>query len=204
MRFDGDIVIVLGFLCYLIFRTIILVIRVKRRKTIVWFKELTGLLFILYALMVVSVTLFPLYIGIPHEEFSYRFINYKPLISILDDIGQIGTAYSGDTLFMIKLIVRNVGGNILMFMPLGFLAPILWGSCKQFKGILMIGFIVSLSIESLQLVENLLGIVMVRSVDVDDVICNTFGAILGHSIYKLLTLYLGKKRLSKLLKHLSV
>ncbi|MFB7640454.1 VanZ family protein [Peribacillus butanolivorans] len=190
MRFNGDIVIILGFLCYLIFRAIILVIRAKRKKTVVWFNELMGLLFILYALMVVSVTLFPLYIGIPHEEFSYRFINYKPLISIFDDISQVGTAYSGDTLFMIKLIVRNVGGNILMFMPLGFLAPVLWGRYRRFKNILMIGLIVSLSIESLQLVENLLEVAMTRSVDIDDVICNTFGAILGYSIYKLLVLYL--------------
>lgn len=68
----------------------------------------------------------------------------------------------------------------------------------------MIGSIVSFSIESLQLVENHLGIVMARSVDIDDVICNTFGSILGYSFYKMLALHLGKKETSKLLKRLGV
>jgi glycopeptide antibiotics resistance protein len=67
--------------------------------------------------------------------------------------------------------------------PLGFLVPVLWKDCKRIKNILMIGLIVSLSIESLQFVECLLGVGLGRIIDIDDVICNVFGTILGYLIY---------------------
>ena len=193
--FIGDIVIVFVILCYLILRAIIFVLKMKNKNTFVWYKEIIGLLLVLYSLMVISVTLFPLHI-IPHGKFQFPYwsINYIPLISIMRDINEIGIAYSGDTLFMIKLIVRNVGGNIVMFMPLGFLVPIIWKDCKKLKKILMIGFFVSLSIESLQFVENLLGVGFGRIIDIDDVICNVFGSILGYLIYKILILFLGKTK----------
>ncbi|MFF3025643.1 VanZ family protein [Gottfriedia sp. NPDC057948] len=189
----GDIVYVI--LCYLILRAIILILKMKNKKTIFWFKEFIGLLLVIYTLMVISVTIFPLY-NIPNGklQFPYWSINYIPLTSIIRDISEVGIAYSGDAVFMIKMIVRNVGGNILMFMPLGFLVPILWGNCKRLKNILMIGLIVSLSIESLQFVECLLGVGLGRKIDIDDVICNVFGTILGFLIYKLLLLFLSKTK----------
>lgn len=191
--FSGEIFIVFGFICYIGVRVIILVLKQKQKKSLVWLKELIKFLFVLYILMVVSVTLFPLYIGLPQEEFSYRVINYVPLISIFRDISQVGIAYSGDTLFMIKLIVRNVGGNILMLMPLGFLMPLLWEKFKRLKNMIMMGLFISLSIESVQFVECLLGIVIARAVDIDDVICNVLGTFLGYSIYKLTILLLGMR-----------
>jgi glycopeptide antibiotics resistance protein len=71
--------------------------------------------------MVVSVTLFPIPIGFhSNTENVYRSINVIPLVSIIKSISQIGIAYDGDAQFMIVLIVRNVGGNILLLMPLSF------------------------------------------------------------------------------------
>ncbi|MGG0174696.1 VanZ family protein [Gottfriedia acidiceleris] len=200
----GDIVFVI--LCYLILRAIILILKKKNKKTIFWFKELIGLLLVIYTLMVISVTIFPLY-NIPHWklQFPYWSINYIPFTSIIRDISEVGIAYSGDVVFMIKLIVRNVGGNILMFMPLGFLLPVLWENCKRLKNILMIGLIVSFSIESLQFVECLLGVSLGRKIDIDDVICNVFGTILGYLIYKLLLIFLGKtKKVFRRSNHLDI
>ncbi|MBP2243060.1 glycopeptide antibiotics resistance protein [Cytobacillus eiseniae] len=195
MSISGGIVIVFGFICYIVLRVIILVLKLKQKRSVFWLKELIRFLFVLYILMVASVTLFPLYIGASHIEFSYKVINYIPLISIFRDISQVGIAYSGDTLFMIKLIVRNVGGNILMFMPLGFLLPLLWGKFKRLKNTIIIGLIISLSIESLQFVQCLFGVVFTRTIDIDDVICNVLGTFLGFCIYKLIILVLGKSNL---------
>ncbi|WML44558.1 VanZ family protein [Neobacillus sp. PS3-40] len=203
MRFNGNIVIVFGFICYIVVRVIILALKQKHKKSLVWFKELIRLLFVLYILMVISVTLFPLDIGVPHEKFTYRFLNFIPLISIVGDVNQVGTAYSGDSLFMIKLIVKNVGGNILMLMPLGFFMPILWGKFERLENTIMIGFLVSLSVECLQFLELLLGLGMTRTVDIDDVICNVLGTFLGYFIYKLIITLLGKrKKASKLTSYL--
>jgi len=202
--FIRDVVIFFIIFCYLILRAIIIALKIKNNKTFVWYKELIGLLLVLYTLMVISVTLFPLYI-IPHGKFQFPYwsINYIPFISIIRDINEVGIAYSGDTLFMIKLIVRNVGGNIVMFMPLGFLVPVIREYCKRFKNILMIGLIVSLGIETLQFVENLLRISLGRIIDIDDVICNVLGTILGYLIYRLLILFLIKtKKAFRRLNHL--
>ncbi|WP_377896890.1 VanZ family protein [Gottfriedia sp. OAE603] len=206
MLFIRDIVIFFVVFCYLILRAIIIVLKMKNNKTFVWYKELIGLLLVLYSLMVISVTLFPLYIH-PHGKFHFPYwsINYIPFVSIIRDINEVGIAYSGDTIFMIKLIVRNVGGNIVMFMPLGLFAPLIWEDCKRFKNILMIGLIVSLGIESLQFVENLLRVSLGRIIDIDDVICNVLGTILGYLIYSLAILFLSKtKKAFRRLNHLDI
>lgn len=67
--------------------------------------------------------------------------------------------------------------NIVMLMPLGFLLPYIW---KQFRSIAktaVTGLTVSAMIEFSQIFTN-------RLVDVDDLIMNTIGAMLGYIIWK--------------------
>lgn len=111
--------------------------------------------------------------------------NFIPLVNIIYNISQIGTAYDGDVFFMISLIVRNVGGNILLLIPLGFFAPILWNKAKGLKVIIFLGLVVSITIELLQLLESFGG-GWGRVTDIDDVICNVLGAIIGYLIYALI------------------
>ena len=74
----------------------------KNKKHVNWWKELISFLFAVYICMVVAVTLFPLPIGFPFSvENLSRSINIIPFVSIIKDIGQIGSAYDGDVLFMI-------------------------------------------------------------------------------------------------------
>ena len=116
---NGSLIIILGIICYLIVRSILIGVISKER--INWWRELICCLFAVYICMVVAVTLFPLPIGFPSSaENLSRSVNVIPFASIIKDINQIGSAYGGDALFMIALIVRNVGGNILLLMPLGF------------------------------------------------------------------------------------
>ncbi|ALC80462.1 hypothetical protein AM592_01835 [Bacillus gobiensis] len=97
--------------------------------------------------MVVSVTLFPLALWIDYNIEHIKYcLNLIPLVSILKDFGQIGKAYDGDIIFMIEILIKNVGGNILLFIPLGFLVPILSKKYKHFKSTLLLGFLVSLCI----------------------------------------------------------
>ncbi|MEK3797048.1 VanZ family protein [Peribacillus sp. FSL H8-0477] len=136
--------------------------------------------------MVVSVTIFPFPIGFTSNlEDGYRSINLIPLKSIVFNSRQIGTAYAGDVLFMISILIKNVGGNILLFMPLGFLAPLVWSKFRQFKNSMAAGFIGSISIELLQLLEYLFG-GMDRITDIDDVIFNVIGCMIGFFIYKMI------------------
>lgn len=62
-----------------------------------------------------------------------------------------------------------------MFVPVGLLIPIIW-KLKD-KTIILLGMFISLSIEISQLFLN-------RGTDIDDLIFNTFGTIIGLVIYK--------------------
>ncbi|MWV45562.1 VanZ family protein [Paenibacillus sp. HJL G12] len=75
----------------------------------------------------------------------------------------------------------NFFGNIAAFMPLGFLLPLVFSfrSAPMLK-VLVISFGVSLTLESLQLV---LGI---GTFDVDDMIMNTAGGMLGYIAFRVL------------------
>jgi glycopeptide antibiotics resistance protein len=128
-------------------------------------------------------------------------INVIPLVTIIENINQIGTAYDGDVLFMVSLILRNVGGNILLLTPLGFLAPILWNKFRGFKEVILLGLVVTITIELLQLLENFAG-GWGRVTDVDDVICNVLGVVFGYLIYHLI-IKVGDKYQIKALKNLS-
>ncbi|WP_198528883.1 VanZ family protein [Bacillus wiedmannii] len=187
---NGSVFIIVGVICYLIIRSIF--IGMKSKKGVNWWKELISFLFVIYIGMVVAITLFPIPIGFPTGIENIRLsINSILFASIIKDIGKIGIAYDGDVLFMIGLIVRNVGGNILLLMPLGFLAPIIWDKFKKIKNTILLGLAISISIELLQLTESLFS-GWGRITDIDDVIFNVIGSIVGYFIYKI-TLMLASK-----------
>lgn len=71
----------------------------------------------------------------------------------------------------------NCLGNIILFLPIGFCPPLLWRMAPGWS--VLIGALSSLCIELCQLP-------MARGTDVDDLILNTFGALLGMLLFLLL------------------
>ncbi|MCL2403632.1 MAG: VanZ family protein [Coriobacteriia bacterium] len=76
--------------------------------------------------------------------------------------------------------------NILMTIPLGLFLASLWPTLRSYKYIALIGFFFSLSIELSQLFT-------MRGTNVDDLIANTFGAVLGYMLFKLISNYCAKR-----------
>ena len=74
----------------------------------------------------------------------------------------------------------NLVGNILIFMPAGFFVPILWRNKRGFMFTVCVTFQMSLLVEILQLVLR------VGSFDVDDLILNTLGGMLGYILLVLM------------------
>lgn len=71
---------------------------------------------------------------------------------------------------------RNIILNILMFVPLGFMIPLLFKKCKRWYITYLIGFGATLFIEILQLISK-------RGIfELDDIINNTLGCIIGYGI----------------------
>lgn len=73
----------------------------------------------------------------------------------------------------------NIVGNIAMFIPVGLLLPLLWKRWQSFGKIFLAGLLLPVMIEFCQL---FLG----RSVDIDDVLLNLGGVLLGYGLYCLI------------------
>jgi glycopeptide antibiotics resistance protein len=73
-------------------------------------------------------------------------------------------------------------GNIALFLPFGILLPLTAPRLRSLKRVLLIALCVSLSIEATQFVLRIIG--NPRAVDIDDVLLNTLGALLGFLIYR--------------------
>ena len=76
-------------------------------------------------------------------------------------------------------LLLNVAGNIGMFIPSGIVLPIVYKNLDSFRKVVGIGILISLCIELIQLPFS------VRASDVDDLILNTLGIIIGYGIYTL-------------------
>ena len=70
----------------------------------------------------------------------------------------------------------NFLGNIILFIPIGFLLPMLFKRMEYFPLTVLAGLGISLFIEIVQLPQN-------RSSDVDDLWLNTLGAFVGYMFY---------------------
>ena len=75
---------------------------------------------------------------------------------------------------------HNLAGNILGFVPAGFFIPMLWKDKKGFLFTVCLTFQMSLLAEIVQLIFR------VGSFDVDDLLLNTFGGMLGYLLLILL------------------
>lgn len=69
--------------------------------------------------------------------------------------------------------------NILLFIPLGLLAPLFWQKMTKLTNVMGIASVFTLLIEASQLLNN-------RRTDIDDVLLNILGAVVGYGFYKLL------------------
>jgi len=78
----------------------------------------------------------------------------------------------------------NLAGNVLLFIPLGYFLPYLWKKQRFFFRCMFSALLLIVLVEVIQLF-SLLG-----SMDVDDVILNMSGVLMGYILWKIM----GKKR----------
>jgi len=80
--------------------------------------------------------------------------------------------------FGASIILINLAGNVLAFMPLGFLLPLVYKQADRLMVITGITLLTSISAEVCQLIFNVGGL------DIDDVLLNTLGGVLGYLCYR--------------------
>jgi glycopeptide antibiotics resistance protein len=73
--------------------------------------------------------------------------------------------------------LRNLFGNLALLLPLGLLGPIAFPALDRWLRVALVALLVSAAIELTQLA------VPDRSADIDDVIVNVAGALIGYAVF---------------------
>ena len=85
-------------------------------------------------------------------------------------------------------VMQNLVGNIALFIPSGVILPILYKKLDSLWKVTLAGSLISLSIELLQL------LMIYRITDIDDLLCNTLGVMIGYGFYALSKKLIGEIR----------
>ncbi|PLS05682.1 VanZ family protein [Neobacillus cucumis] len=109
-----------------------------------------------------------------YDEYHWRDNNFVPFKTIYFYL------YLADINLSIR--IENLAGNIIGFAPLGFILPLLSKGFQKLRRVAFSTFCLSLAFEIVQLVFEF------GSFDVDDLILNTFGGILGYIPAKIILL----------------
>lgn len=146
----------------LIFVVIIVSVRIAyllgNREKIVLYKELIMLVFAIYVLILFNI--------VTSQESSYGVANLMPFKEIF-------RYHIGSPLF-----IKNVIGNILLFVPFGLFVAYYMKNHRFFP-VFILSLISSLSIEVIQGQIH-------RVFDIDDIMLNVIGGILGYFLYTIL------------------
>ena len=124
----------------------------KKRKEISW-KCISELIFCIYGVLLLK------QVGIFSLHFSFNGIMSYNIIPF------IGSSF-------VPVVL-----NFILFVPYGFLLPVVFSSCKwNWKRILCVGSLTSLTIELMQMFGG-------RYAEIDDFLINASGAVTGYFFY---------------------
>ncbi|MFK3937993.1 VanZ family protein [Alkalihalobacillus sp. NPDC078783] len=150
------------FIFLIIFISMVTILRVKRNKSFVYLMFWT--VFYVYLVNVFKYTQFPMFIvdypfGESVEPFNFELVN----------------PFGYD--------LRTTLLNILMFVPFGFGLSFI--AKTSWVRILITSLVFTLIIETLQLMQHLLFAGSDRIFDINDIIYNTLGGLLGYFLFKM-------------------
>ena len=147
--------------------------RKKLGKTVTVAHEVGVWLFGLCLLGVLSQTILPELMnvirGVPHSGNRMNLHLFLVFRQTWDEVFRNGNP----SYFFINFL-----GNIAVFVPFGFLLPLLWRRFQKFWKVLLLGCGMSVLIELTQLL-------LPRGTDVDDVWLNTLGAVFGYLLWRI-------------------
>ena len=157
----------------------------KTKKQVKVFNEILLTIFILYIIGLASQTIVPYWnMGIYSDTGKFYFnigltnsiseINLIPFKTLYEYLFVNNTSVSSWS----SVSILNIFANMLLFLPLGLLTPLIWEKYDSFYKILTLGLISTCLIEFIQIFIG-------RSTDIDDVILNTIGIIIGYTMFKL-------------------
>lgn len=146
-----------------------------------------------YAIVVIGVTLFPVPID-PSLRAQRSFVDVLgfggiPRHNVVPFASIVGVLGVGRGVAQYQII-----GNLLLLAPVGVLAPLLRPGRGDPRSTAVLGLCVTLGIETAQLVTSLLIGAAYRAFDVDDLLLNTVGVVIGWGAWRAADGLLGRLR----------
>jgi glycopeptide antibiotics resistance protein len=166
---------------WIIYRAICL----KKSKKKNFKREFIINIFFIYFLILINLTICKMSMLQINLDNSF-YINYIPLV---ETFKMFNNNFMG-----VGNALYNVIGNILLFIPFGFLVPLLFKKKNKFLMITLYGFFTSVLIEIVQLFTSF------NTTDIDDIIFNTLGAIIGYIIFNIFYYLIKKTKLGELVR----
>ncbi|MBQ8496821.1 MAG: VanZ family protein [Clostridia bacterium] len=118
---------------------------------------------------------------IPINEYIAEYSSIVPFRTTLKYIKFICRKQNWDSF---RLAFYNIGGNLILFLPMGFFLPLLFPRMRKFSRIMLnIGCMIFMT-------EILQALLRLGIPDVDDVIFNFIGAWVGYGINKRFSEYI--------------
>lgn len=139
-----------------------------KQKHIKGLRFLGKVLFIIYVAFIIYFLIFSEWYGRTGgmEEYRYNLVLLKEIKRFVAYREELGTF----------AVFTNLFGNILIFVPFGFFLP-MGSKRRSFFGTLYYSFGLSLCVELFQLFTK------VGCFDVDDLLLNTLGGIIGYILF---------------------
>jgi glycopeptide antibiotics resistance protein len=134
--------------------------------------------FLAYLVCLLCITLYP----IPLVRIQSHGFSQVNLVPVKRTYSELNNILQSDRKSLAFRSLQNIIGNLLLFLPLGIFLPMVL-SVKSFFKVFFIAAALSTGIEMSQYLLRHFRIY--RSVDVDDIILNTTGAVLGLALYVL-------------------
>lgn len=145
-------------ICFIIITSLRITFLVKNKIKFIFYKEILMLGFIMYVIALFEVVTF--------QDVSWSSSNFIPFKEMLRY--EFGT----------KLFFKNVVGNMIMFIPFGFFTSYFL-KLKKIYSVFILTLLTSITIETTQL---LIG----RVFDIDDILLNILGGLIGYFIFKII------------------
>lgn len=145
-------------------------------------KKISPYLFVVYIVLLILILVFKIsqpemFEGIIHRLKTGEQVTFAEPNNIVP-FKVIGE-YLSNAQTLNDWFAKNLIGNIVVFIPIGFLVP-LFLKRNRIWHVAIVGIVVSVFIEILQ------SLLAVGRADIDDIILNTIGLLIGFGIYKLI------------------
>lgn len=149
------------------------------------FKAPITVLTVIYAVIMLSILIFRTIgrdVDFSYGDYILANVNLIPFGTISNFLSRLDAGTINR-----DIVYRNLIGNVVLFIPLGLIFPYFVEKCRKLLPCLMYSALTVAIVEVLQLLTRQ------GSFDVDDIILNTLGALIGFGIFSVFKRFLIKE-----------